>query len=50
MYTEKNKCKRFRPMEIYIIDIWLSKLNYGWAINDMPEKIREAIKANSRQK
>ena len=30
-------------MEIYILDIWLSKLNYGWSIDDVPEKIREAI-------
>ena len=30
-------------MEILIIDIWLSKLNYGWSIDDVPEKIREAI-------
>ena len=51
MYTEKNKCKRFRPMEIYIIDIWLSKLNYGWSVDDVPnEEIREEIKANSKQK
>jgi len=25
-------------MEIYIIDVWLSKLNYGWV-----EEIKEAL-------
>jgi len=30
-------------MEIYIIDIWLSKLNYGWV-----EEIREALIEYSR--
>jgi len=35
-------------MEIYIIDIWLSKLKYGWSINDVPEKIREAIRGSKR--
>ncbi len=31
-------------MEIYIIDIWLSKLNYGWSIDDVPEAIREEVR------
>jgi len=30
-------------MTITILDIWLSKLRYGWSIDDVPEKIREAI-------
>ena len=31
-------------MEIYITDIWLSKLNYGWALDDVPnEEIREVL-------
>ena len=25
-------------MEIYIIDIWLSKLNYGWSLDDVPNE------------
>uniref|UniRef100_A0A6M3L0R7 Uncharacterized protein n=1 Tax=viral metagenome TaxID=1070528 RepID=A0A6M3L0R7_9ZZZZ len=29
---------------ITILDIWLSKLNYGWSLDDVPNKeIREAI-------
>jgi len=32
-------------MEILIIDIWLSKLNYDWSIDDAPnEEIRKALK------
>lgn len=31
-------------MEIYLIDIWLSKLNYGWSLDDVPEKIREKLR------
>jgi len=27
-------------MEIYILDIWLSKLNYGWSIDDVPDSLR----------
>ena len=31
-------------MKIYIIDIWLSKLNYGWKIEDAPnEEIKKAL-------
>jgi len=30
-------------MEIYIIDIWLSKLNYGWE-----KEIREALEEYRR--
>jgi len=30
-------------MEIYIIDIWLSKLNYGWV-----KEIREALEEYHR--
>ena len=36
-------------MKIYIIDIWLSKLNYGWSVEDAPnEEIREALIEYSR--
>ena len=32
-------------MEIYLINIWLSKLNYGWSVEDAPnEEIREALR------
>ena len=30
-------------MTITILDIWLSKLNYGWSIDDVPEKIRRKL-------
>ena len=30
-------------MEITKLDIYLSKLNYGWSIDDVPEAIKEAI-------
>ncbi len=31
-------------MEITIIDIWLSKLNYGWKIGDAPIYVRKLLK------
>ena len=31
-------------MEIYIIDIWLSKLNYGWSIEDAPKGIQKELR------
>ena len=38
-YTYRNNCGgNGKLMEIYIIDIWLSKLNYGWV-----KEIREAL-------
>jgi len=30
-------------MEIYIIDIWLSKLNYGWSLDDVPDSLHIMI-------
>ena len=31
-------------MEIYIIDIWLSKLRYGWSIEDAPKGIQKELR------
>ena len=42
-YAFTKNSEGFTKMEIYILDIWLSKLNYGWSIEDMPEKIRRKL-------